>query len=770
MKHVSPRLLLAISAFLLLPLAASAADWLSWRGPEQNGVSREKDLPDTWSPDDKPGNNLIWKAKVGCRSTPLVQGNHVYIINSVGEGVNAGERVMCFETDTGKVAWQHRFNVFFADIDISRVGWTNLAADPETGNLYAHGTQGFLICFSKDGKILWQRSLIEEYGRGGGYGGRFPSPVVDGDLVIVGMINGSWGDFARGANRFVAFNKKDGTVVWWSDPCDPPKGTITYYSTPVTAVINGQRLLITGCADGSVLALKVRTGEKVWKYDFGGNVINASPVVQGNLVYISHGEENIDTNVQGRIVCIDAGKLKDGKPTLVWEKVGIKAGYTSPIIHDKYLYVCSDSARLYCFEAATGKQLWEFIYGRLARGSAVWADGKIYVANVNAEFYILQPGPDSCKQLHKQFFRSTGGGGFVETNGTPSVANGRVFFGTRDEFYCIGKKDHKAKADPVPPQPQEAPAKPDAPTTHLQVVPADIVLSPGETATFKVRAFDAHGHFQKEVPAMWSLPAPTPPPNSMLKPPPLRAEIDTAGKLMIDKAPPTQQGIVLAKVGELTGRARVRVVTALPNKFDFTKVPEGAVPGGWVNVAGKFVIAKLPDGTMALKKLANNPRPPLARANAFMNLPTLHDYTVQADLLGKEKREYLPDMGLVNCRYTLILDGKPDTEDKKRRLRIISWESTPKPRVDHNIAFDWKPDVWYRVKLTVEAQKDKAIVRGKVWPAKDPEPKDWTIEFEDATPNREGAPALYGYATGILETDPGAEIYYNNVSVVPNGK
>ena len=25
--------------------AASAADWIHWRGPEQNGVSREKNLP-----------------------------------------------------------------------------------------------------------------------------------------------------------------------------------------------------------------------------------------------------------------------------------------------------------------------------------------------------------------------------------------------------------------------------------------------------------------------------------------------------------------------------------------------------------------------------------------------------------------------------------------------------------------------------------------------------------------------------------------------------
>ena len=43
-----------------------------------------------------------------------------------------------------------------------------------------------------------------------GYGGRSVSPTVDGDLVIVGMINASWGDQARGANRYVAFDKNTG--------------------------------------------------------------------------------------------------------------------------------------------------------------------------------------------------------------------------------------------------------------------------------------------------------------------------------------------------------------------------------------------------------------------------------------------------------------------------------------------------------------------------------------------------------------------------------
>ena len=34
-------------SFLITP--AAAQDWTNWRGPEQSGVSREKNLTDDWS-------------------------------------------------------------------------------------------------------------------------------------------------------------------------------------------------------------------------------------------------------------------------------------------------------------------------------------------------------------------------------------------------------------------------------------------------------------------------------------------------------------------------------------------------------------------------------------------------------------------------------------------------------------------------------------------------------------------------------------------------
>jgi outer membrane protein assembly factor BamB len=750
--------LLSAVSLLCLATLAPANDWPHWRGPEQTGVSREHDLPDRFSLDaNDPNSNLIWHKPYGGRSAPLVMNGRVFLINDAGEGLNEQERVLCFDANTGDVLWEHKFNVFHTDIVSDRVGWTNLAGDPETGNLYAQGVQGLLLAFDRDGKLLWSHSLTEEYGRISGYGGRVTSPTVDGDLVIVGLVNASWGDQSRPGNRYLALDKRTGVTVWWSD-VGPFQGT--YYSVPVVAIINGERLLISGGSDGYLHALRVRTGEQVWKYQVGARAINSSPVVDGTRVYISHGEENVDTNEKGRVVCVDASQIEKGQPRLVWKANNIRAGYTSPIIHEGRLYVADDHARLYCLDAETGKRLWRQAYGTAAKGSPVWADGKIYIAEVSAKFHILKPGPKKCEELYAQFFRSPDGS-VVELNGSPAVANGRIYFSTRDETYCIGKKNWNGQTDPIPQAAAEAAADSSAKPAHLQVVPADVALSAGESASLKVNAFDDHGHFLRQVNAEWSLPAPPPPPNAKTSPPPLRGRISSEGQLSVAKEVPGQQGAVLAQAEGLTGRARVRVVPRLPYVQDFEKVPVGATPGGWVNVQAKFVVVQLGDSRV-LKKTAENPNPLLARANAFVGMPELTDYTIQVDLMGGKASNDLPDMGVVANRYTLLLDGN------KQRLRIQSWDALP--RVDKSLVWEWKPNVWYRMKLAVDVHGDKALVRGKVWERDKEEPADWTIDFDDPTPNREGAPALYGYATGILGNPVGAEIFYDNLHVTPNKK
>ncbi|MGL4423189.1 MAG: PQQ-binding-like beta-propeller repeat protein, partial [Gemmataceae bacterium] len=275
-------------SLLIADSPAPAADWTHWRGPTQNGVATNQGLPESFSLKTVGKDGLLWMQPVGGRTTPLILDDKLVMITATGDGLQEGEKVVCFDANTGKLLWEHKFNVFHTDIVSSRLGWTTLSADPDNKLVYVHGTQGQLFCFDLAGKIVWQRNLTEEYGRISGYGGRIVSPLFDSGLVIVGMVNSSWGDFGPPGNRFVAFDGKTGQVAWWTST-----GAVTgrtYCSNPILAVIGGQRLFITGGADGAIHGFKVRTGEKLWSLTVAAGAINPSPVVDGNLVYIAHGE------------------------------------------------------------------------------------------------------------------------------------------------------------------------------------------------------------------------------------------------------------------------------------------------------------------------------------------------------------------------------------------------------------------------------------------------------------------------------------------------
>ena len=266
-----------------------AGDWTAWRGPTSNGVAVASNLPDSFSIAEPGKDNLIWTAPHGCRSTPLVHEGRVFINSHTGNQRELEqESVVCLDADSGRTLWQYKFNVFYTDIVSNRVGWTNMAVDPASGNVYCHGTQGLLLCLSRDGQLLWERSLTEEFGRVSGYGGRLSGVLLDGQHVIVPINCAVWGRYGRGGTRFIAFHKDTGELVWYGS-CGF-RVLDSFQSTPVAAEIAGQRLIIGGAGDGGLHAFKASTGEKVWSHLFCLGAVNTDPVVAGNLVYIAHGD------------------------------------------------------------------------------------------------------------------------------------------------------------------------------------------------------------------------------------------------------------------------------------------------------------------------------------------------------------------------------------------------------------------------------------------------------------------------------------------------
>jgi len=187
--------------------APAAQGWLSWRGPQQNGFSLEKNLPDRIAL-----NEALWVADFPGQSTPVIANGKLYIMGYVGDAADLQEGVACFDAETGKLLWQHLYNDFISDTIYQRYATSSATIDGETGNVLMQGTQGILAALTPEGKLLWEHSLMEEFGRLTFPNSRTGSPVVDRDVVITRGITANWGAQGPAGDRFYAFDKKTGEL------------------------------------------------------------------------------------------------------------------------------------------------------------------------------------------------------------------------------------------------------------------------------------------------------------------------------------------------------------------------------------------------------------------------------------------------------------------------------------------------------------------------------------------------------------------------------
>jgi len=727
---------------MLVPAAAllRGADWPDWRGPARTGVAVDTGLPASWAPS---GQNLAWKAPYGGRSAPVVFGDRLYLQNTSGEGAAMQERLMCFNADTGKLLWEHKYNLFTSDVPPHRIAWASPVVDPATGNVFAFSGNGLLMSLTRDGKLLWERSLAEEFGMWTTHGGRVSSPIVDGNQLIVSGLMFLWGQHAGGAHRFVSFDKATGQVIWLSAPEGRPTDTI--YANPYIANVNGTRMFFSGGSDGAMHALKIATGEKVWSWPVSLRGLNTAALMIGNDVIVSHSEENIGTTEMGMLAAMPADKSgtltdKDAR----WLMRGVQAGYGSPVSDGERIYIVDNGGILFAHDAKTGARLWEQNLGTLQKSSPVLADGKLYVGTENGKFFIIRPHADRAEILDQDWLGS-------EQNpepmiASPAVARGRVYVTSMSALYAIGPKTVPAgaSANPVTKAADPAPAAAAGAPAALVVTPTELILKPGESIALQARAFDAKGiAVANPGEVTWTLEN-------------LKGTV-AGGKFTADAASGAQAGIIKATAGAVSGTARLRVIPNLPWAFDFEDGRE-VPPPQWINATGKFAVRDL-DGSKVLVKLAENPFAFAKRCRPFFGPSDLTDYTIEADVRAMERRRQMGDVGIVAQRYELVLFGG------HQRLELQPWQ--PETQRTAKVEFAWTKDTWYTMKLEVQSMGGgKVRARGKVWPKGQPEPAAWTIERIDPIGSVKGSAGIYADAPS--QAGGGSELYYDNIKVYKN--
>src|SRR5580658_9868038 len=583
MKLKIPDLLSLVGVFLFHSHSSAApTGWFSWRGPNQSGTSSETNLPSTLD-----ASHPLWTADFPGQSTAVACNGRIYIMGYLGTGPDLSEGVACFDANTGQKLWQKLYLDFLSDTIYTRYSTSSPTIDPETGNVYIQDTQGIFAGFSPDGNVLWEHSLMEEFGRLTFPNGRTASPVVDKNLVITRGITANWGAQGPAADRFYAFDKKTGQAVWASTPGGRPKDNS--YSHPVLSWLDGRRVFYSATGDGAVVCVNARTGQPIFQIPLYKSGINASVLLHKDdeLIAIYGTPYEPGQMVGLKIPHVTPTNATD--PVIVpraqvelWDNE-IRTSASSPILVGDTVYVTSEVGYLDAVDALTGKLLWDLQLGVEQRNSCpLYADGKIYAPILNdpsfsaavgeenaggshGALYVIAPSPTEGKVLSKAVLDG-------RCFGTPTAYNGRIYMQTTEKLYCFGSTTpasasfDTADAAPDDKWPEPGPAK------SLQIKPSELLLLPGGAVSFQVRELDANGFTVKEIDDPKSVQwASFIPPTAKVKAK-MNAAFNADGQLVSapDKSP--SAGAFEAQEDGLKGYLRGRVLPGLPIQQDFESI------------------------------------------------------------------------------------------------------------------------------------------------------------------------------------------------------
>jgi outer membrane protein assembly factor BamB len=380
-----------------------ADDSPQFRGPGGASVSKETNLPEKWSATE----NLRWKADLPGKglSNPVIAGGRVYV-TATGAYQQKREVVLCFDVRSGKKLWERQV---WATGGTQSHPKTNMAAPtPITDGerVYALFATGDLVCYDRDGDLVWYRSLVGDYPTVGNNVGMAASPTIWNDVLLICMENVGE-SFATGINKHTGVNR-------WR--IDRPRG-INWVS-PIVTKTGGQPEVLFQGPDG-IDAHDVFTGKKKW----------SAPKIRA-LSYASlAASDGVVFAVSDKFTALRPAAGKN-EPEIVWQSIKLRPGYCSPIAHEGLLYVVNGGGIVNCADAKTGDVLWTQRLDGAFAASPLLADGKLYVVNEAGSTSVLKAGKEA-KVLATNKIDDT----FLAT---PVAADGAIFLRSDKALYCIG--------------------------------------------------------------------------------------------------------------------------------------------------------------------------------------------------------------------------------------------------------------------------------------------------------------------------------------------
>ncbi|MBC8472744.1 MAG: PQQ-like beta-propeller repeat protein [Planctomycetes bacterium] len=465
-----------------------AADWPQWRGQNRDGKSVDTGLLKEWPNDSPP---LAWKIDKlgGGYSAPSVAAGRIFGMSNRGED----EVVWALSETDGKELWVTRLGPAFAQRPSQGKEGPACTPTVDGERLYVEGLGGNVACLQvKDGKIVWQISMTDDFG------GRTPmwsyreSPLVDGDKVICtpgsvdatlvaldkltgktiwkaqvpsssdggsagpgggpGGFDGAPGNADRDRGRPGAGPGGFGGAPSGADrgrgrPRGGPGGFGGFggsgaaYSSAIAVDFQGQRqyVQLTG---KTLTGIAASDGKFLWKYDKPANrmgIICSTPIYHDGHVFASSAY-----GAGAGLVKLSKDANGGVKAEEVYSTSEMQNHHGGMILLGGYLYGATggnEGGALVCLDFKTGKIMWDQreSAGRRAKGSVALADGRLYYRMEDGTVVLIEPDP-------KQYIEH---GRFEQPDRSrapawphPVIANGKLYIRDQDVLLCY---DVKAK-------------------------------------------------------------------------------------------------------------------------------------------------------------------------------------------------------------------------------------------------------------------------------------------------------------------------------------
>jgi outer membrane protein assembly factor BamB len=430
---VLPLVLLAGGAF-----ADDDRNWPEFRGPRGDGVSTSTGLPVAFGET----NHIKWQVGIHGRawSSPVIWGGQIWLSTASPDGRELS--AVCVDRETGRIIFDEKL------FEIEKPQYAhpfNSYGSPtpaiQEGRVFiTFGSPGTACLDTKTGRKLWERRDIEcNHFRGAG-----SSPILSGGRLYL--------DFDGSDHQFVlALDQNTGKTVWRTERSIDfkdltPEGKVELegdmrkaYATCRVATFDGVPQLLSEGAK-AMYAYEPETGEELWRVEErSSQAAGTRPAVGEGLVFVPSGWSQgqvlaIRPGKKGEVLDANSREKTDTQLRIVWKSKKGVPKKPSLTFHEGLLYAIDENGVATCWEAATGKVVWNERIGGNYSASPLLADGRLYFCSEEGKITVVAAGREFAKLGESRLGGNPVDDGFMAS---PAVSGKALFLRSRTRLYRV---------------------------------------------------------------------------------------------------------------------------------------------------------------------------------------------------------------------------------------------------------------------------------------------------------------------------------------------